>query len=104
MYLDKLLREQEGIQFQRDAAFRALVKNMKAVADSDYAVPSSLGAVLRNYQKTGFRWLKTMEAAGFGGILADDMGWAKPCKSSPCFWTPARTGTIAPPWWSVPPP
>ncbi len=77
MYLDKLLREQEGIQFQRDAAFRALVKNMKAVADSDYAVPSSLGAVLRNYQKTGFRWLKTMEAAGFGGILADDMGLGK---------------------------
>lgn len=77
MYLDKLLREQEGIQFQRDAAFRALVKNMKAVADSDYAVPASLDSVLRNYQKTGFRWLKTMEAAGFGGILADDMGLGK---------------------------
>lgn len=77
MYLDKVLREQETIQFQRDASFRQLVKNMKAVADSDFVVPASLDPILRNYQKTGFRWLKTMEAAGFGGILADDMGLGK---------------------------
>lgn len=50
---------------------------MKAVADSDYPVPAALSPVLRNYQKTGYRWLKTMETAGFGGILADDMGLGK---------------------------
>lgn len=77
MYLDRILREQEAVRFQRDDAFRRLIKNMKSVADSEYAVPASLEGVLRNYQKTGFRWLKTMEAAGFGGILADDMGLGK---------------------------
>ncbi len=77
MYLDKMLREQEAIPFERDAAFRRLVKNLKSAADSEFALPASLAPVLRNYQKTGFRWLKTMEAAGFGGILADDMGLGK---------------------------
>ncbi|MEG0580475.1 MAG: SNF2-related protein, partial [Niameybacter sp.] len=30
-----------------------------------------------SYQKVGYRWLKTMAAYGFGGILADDMGLGK---------------------------
>ena len=77
MYLDKVLREQETIHYQRDSGFKSLIKNMKAVADSDYPVPAALSPVLRNYQKTGYRWLKTMETAGFGGILADDMGLGK---------------------------
>ncbi len=77
MYLDKILQESDGIQFRRDSRFKELAKNMKAVADSDYPVPESLESVLRNYQKTGHRWLKTMEQYGFGGILADDMGLGK---------------------------
>ncbi len=77
MYLDKVLRDSESMQFKRDAAFRNLVRNMKSVADSEYAVPESLEPVLRNYQKTGYRWLKTMEQYGFCGILADDMGLGK---------------------------
>ncbi len=77
MYLDKILQESDGIQFRRDGRFKELAKNMKAVADSDFPVPQSLEPVLRNYQKTGHRWLKTMEQYGFGGILADDMGLGK---------------------------
>ena len=33
--------------------------------------------MLREYQKTGFHWLKTLDVNGFGGILADDMGLGK---------------------------
>ncbi|MEG1687896.1 MAG: SNF2-related protein, partial [Angelakisella sp.] len=33
--------------------------------------------ILRNYQKTGYRWLRTVAWYGFGGILADDMGLGK---------------------------
>ncbi len=32
---------------------------------------------MRNYQKTGYKWLRTLEAWKFGGILADDMGLGK---------------------------
>ena len=32
---------------------------------------------LRYYQKTGYKWLKTLDNYKFGGILADDMGLGK---------------------------
>ena len=32
---------------------------------------------LRDYQKVGYRWLKTLEKYKLGGILADDMGLRK---------------------------
>ena len=47
---------------------------MKSVADSDYEVPDAMKPILRDYQKTGYRWLCTIAQLGFGGILADDMG------------------------------
>ena len=40
-------------------------------------VPQSLQDVLRDYQVTGFRWLKNLASMGLGGILADDMGLGK---------------------------
>jgi SNF2 family DNA or RNA helicase len=50
---------------------------MKSVEDSDFEIPVSLGHILRGYQKTGYRWLRTLDHYGFGGILADDMGLGK---------------------------
>ncbi len=77
LYLDSVLKEGTGITFYRDNLFRAVVRGMKSVEDSDYAVPASLQQVLRGYQKNGYRWLKTLDVNGFGGILADDMGLGK---------------------------
>ena len=77
LYLDGLLKGENEIQVNRDRAFRAMVRNFKSVAESDYTVPGSLEGVLRPYQKVGFRWLKTLESVGFGGILADEMGLGK---------------------------
>lgn len=37
----------------------------------------SLQKIMRNYQTVGFKWLKTLDTYGFGGILADDMGLGK---------------------------
>lgn len=45
--------------------------------DKEYDVPNNLNAKLREYQKIGYNWLRTIEALGFGGILADDMGLGK---------------------------
>ena len=56
---------------------KALVRGLRSVEDSDYPVPERLQSVLREYQKTGFHWLKTLDVNGFGGILADDMGLGK---------------------------
>ncbi|MDO5417604.1 MAG: DEAD/DEAH box helicase [Lachnospiraceae bacterium] len=77
LYLDSLFKEGPGIAFYRDQMFKAMVRGMKAVEDSDFVVPDSLQSVLRGYQKLGYRWLRTLDAYGFGGILADDMGLGK---------------------------
>ena len=77
-YLDKLFRENgENVILKRDSYFKNLIRDMKTVEDSDYEVPESLRPILREYQKTGYRWLRTLETLGFGGILADDMGLGK---------------------------
>ena len=77
LYLDRVLSGQEDIILNRDRYYRNLVREMKYVEDSEFEIPGSLGNILRNYQKAGFRWLCTMEAYHFGGILADDMGLGK---------------------------
>lgn len=76
-YLDQFCKEKEGIHVYRDQLFKAVVRSMKSVEDSDFEVPAHLAGILRGYQKTGFRWLRTLDAWGFGGILADDMGLGK---------------------------
>ena len=77
LYLDRMLEEHEEVYNTRDQIFREIVKDMKSVNDSDYEVPESLDKTMRKYQKNGFRWLRTLEACHFGGILADDMGLGK---------------------------
>ena len=77
LYLDALFKENRGLDYRRDETFKGMIRDMGNVSDADFKVPEGLQRVLRNYQKTGFRWLRTIEAWGFGGILADDMGLGK---------------------------
>ena len=77
LYLDKMLEENENVYSERDRHFKNLVRGFKTVNDSDFQLPSALARVLRNYQKNGYRWLRTLENFQFGGILADDMGLGK---------------------------
>lgn len=77
LYIDSILNQAGDIHLNRDKNFRQLVRGMKEMADSDYEVPDTLVDVLRKYQRTGYRWLRTLAENGFGGILADDMGLGK---------------------------
>ena len=77
-YIDAVLTSHNNdIQSHRDRYFKSLIRDMKSVADSDYEVPDAMKPILRDYQKTGYRWLCTIAHLGFGGILADDMGLGK---------------------------
>ena len=77
LYIDNSLKDSEMIKVDRDSSFKDIIRGIRNVKDSDFAVPPALKSILRNYQKTGFRWMKTMAAYGFSGILADDMGIGK---------------------------
>ncbi|MBR3646710.1 MAG: SNF2 helicase associated domain-containing protein [Lachnospiraceae bacterium] len=77
LYMDKLIEENDELYAKRDSYFKSIIKDFKTYKDSEFAVPQSLENVMRNYQKHGYRWLRTLEKCHFGGILADDMGLGK---------------------------
>ena len=77
LYLDHLMKESPGVAYYRDQMLKAMIRGIKSVEDSDYPVPQAQKDVLREYQRVGYCWLKTLDSYGFGGILADDMGLGK---------------------------
>lgn len=77
LYLDAQLKEDPVVSAVKSRSFRSLVRNMKTIEDNDFEIPPSLDPILRDYQKKGFLWIKTLKHNGFGGILADDMGLGK---------------------------
>ncbi len=78
LYLDGLFNETEAtLNPVRDEAFSRLTEAMKSFGQKAYDIPPSLKGVLRPYQETGYRWLKSLEDCSFCGILADDMGLGK---------------------------
>jgi SNF2 family DNA or RNA helicase len=62
-------------------SFRRLLDNMRNPDNLDFPVPDRLDPVLRDYQKLGYQWMKTLAFYRFGGILADDMGLGKTVQS-----------------------
>lgn len=77
LYLDEMLREKDGIRYEKSREYRQLLNRMQSVKNGDFDVPVSLQKILRNYQREGFYWIKTLKTNGFGGVLADDMGLGK---------------------------
>ncbi|MEI2356612.1 DEAD/DEAH box helicase [Mesobacillus zeae] len=66
---------------KREDSFHRFMESLSNQDDSEFEVPKSLDHVLRDYQKRGFKWMKTLAKYGFGGILADDMGLGKTLQS-----------------------
>jgi SNF2 family DNA or RNA helicase len=77
LYLERVLREYGRERFHLNHAFKQLIRDVKEPQDMEWTIPEHLAGILRDYQKTGFKWLKTLSHYGFGGILADDMGLGK---------------------------
>ena len=73
-YLDSLSGDGRMKLFQRDEAYGMMVRDLKTAQSVSYAVPEK---TLREYQKIGYTWMRTLARYHFGGILADDMGLGK---------------------------
>ncbi|MCS1351254.1 DEAD/DEAH box helicase [Mechercharimyces sp. CAU 1602] len=76
LQVDAWGREQ-GVSLKRGGRFRRLVRDIQEPETLEFAIPSSLTATLRDYQRYGFQWMKTLAHYRLGGILADDMGLGK---------------------------
>lgn len=77
IYVDKFIEDREIGFIKKSTDFKKLVMDIREPDDIDYKLPKGLKADLRDYQKFGFKWLKTISNYGFGGILADEMGLGK---------------------------
>lgn len=78
LYLDRIMNKFENTTVKKDENYKEIIDDMKDKTNiTDVKVPKSLNKTLREYQKIGFKWLKTLDYYQFGGILADDMGLGK---------------------------
>ena len=78
LYLNELLKREENINASKSGEFQKIVNDLeKDNINDEIVIPLEMESVLRDYQKTGFKWLKVLDEYNFGGILADDMGLGK---------------------------
>jgi len=77
LYLDSLIKNNCWVDALKEQSFKDMIRNIKESDETDFEVPDELKHIMRNYQKTGYKWLKTLSMYSLGGILADDMGLGK---------------------------
>lgn len=68
--------EDDFVKINRDASFNQLLDHFETSAQH-YALSPHYENILRDYQKEGYQWLRTLCDYGLNGILADDMGLGK---------------------------
>lgn len=77
VYLNDYL-EEEGLRYIKGKEeLKAVAQKLKDIEKLSFNQPEGLEANLREYQKTGYNWFKTLDYLGFGGILGDEMGLGK---------------------------
>jgi SNF2 family DNA or RNA helicase len=67
--------------FTLEESFHQFLQSIHNPDSLKFTVPKSLEQTLREYQKHGYKWMKTLASYGFGGVLADDMGLGKTLQS-----------------------
>ena len=67
--------------FTIEKSFNGFLEKLKNPSSLNFEVPQSLDNILRDYQKRGYKWMKTLASYKFGGVLADDMGLGKTVQS-----------------------
>ena len=67
--------------FTYEESFNQFLDSIHNPGSMEFEVPERVETILRDYQKQGYKWMKTLASYGFGGILADDMGLGKTLQS-----------------------
>jgi len=76
-YLEDYL-EEKGLRFIESCdEIKDIKGKLKNIKDKSFQPPYGLQAKLREYQKDGYNWFRTLDYLGFGGILGDEMGLGK---------------------------
>ncbi len=76
-YMEKYLEDNDIRYIKGKSELKEVTEKLKSIQNLEFEQPVDLKANLREYQKVGFNWLKTLDYLGFGGILGDEMGLGK---------------------------
>ena len=77
IYLDNYLEENKIRYIKGKKELKEIRDRFKNIKKLDFDLPEDLQGNLREYQRIGFNWFKTLDYLGFGGILGDEMGLGK---------------------------
>lgn len=77
LYLDSLLKNNSWVTAEKSLNFKEMIHSINESDDADFELTENLKPIMRKYQLTGFKWLKSLSRYSMGGILADDMGLGK---------------------------
>lgn len=89
-----------------DEELKKIRERIKTASTYTPAVPKTLKAKLRNYQKEGYCWMARLNEWGAGALLADDMGLGKTIQTIAFLLLKAKEGpalvvapaSVAPNW------
>ncbi|NOW10161.1 SNF2 family DNA or RNA helicase [Clostridium saccharobutylicum] len=76
-YLEDYLEEKELRYIEGCDEIKELKNRLHNIKGKIFQPPYGLQAKLREYQKDGYNWFRTLDYLGFGGILGDEMGLGK---------------------------
>ena len=77
LFLSNYLEENQIRYIKGKNHLKEIKDKFKNIEKLKFKEPEGLKATLRNYQKSGYNWFKTLDYLGFGGILGDEMGLGK---------------------------
>lgn len=89
------VKDKSDVPFEQAEEFERVIDNIVNSKHQKIEPPESLKGILREYQVTGFKWLKVLAENGLGGILADDMGLGKTLQAI-SFLLSAKESKISP--------
>jgi len=83
---------ESGVAVEADRSWHDLLQVLEEADQLEPTVPSTLQAVLRDYQVKGFCWLMRLSYWGAGACLADDMGIGKTIQAMSVILAKASNG------------
>lgn len=77
IYLNSYLEENNLRYVKGKEELKEIKERFKNIDNVSFKGPEDFKGALREYQKLGYNWFKTLDYLGFGGILGDEMGLGK---------------------------
>ena len=67
LYLDRMLKSLKNVEIKKDNSYQNMINKLENGEQIDeIQIPKDLNVTLRNYQKVGYKWLKTLDEYNFG--------------------------------------